>query len=384
VGASALLLVGAAVFLRGAHSAATADHGVRTSDTLVVPVADDRTQQALVQEISRHPSVAALAVSAPRFGSGSLVTTATALDRGTSRPERSAPAACQFVSRDYFDVLGIQLLRGRAFTAAERAMDAGVVVVSERIAQRLFDDADPVGRAIRFRVSPVSPGAAADPAAADRTYTIVGVVRDLKSRMGLGSVSSADLYIPIAPESPATSIVVRVSGDAEQARRALLERLLAVDPSLGDIVTLQTMFGVQEYMLRVAFWTTAITGGLALVLTVSGLFGVLSYVVARRTNEIGVRMALGASSAQVARLVLSQSLLPVGIGLAIGAALTGGLVKTLMGWFQSLNVTDTVRVYDPVAYAGSVIVIVGACVLAAWLPARRAARIDPHTILKQE
>ena len=107
------------------------------------------------------------------------------------------------------------------------------------------------------------------------------------------------VYLPTGPESPGTSLTLRVRGDPEQARQALLERLTSVDPGLGAINTMRTIAGMQTSILRIAFWVTVVLGGLALVLTVSGLFSVLSYVVEQRAKEIGVRMALGATTRNV-------------------------------------------------------------------------------------
>ena len=124
--------------------------------------------------------------------------------------------------------------------------------------------------------------------------------------------------------------------------------------------------------------------GLALALTVSGLFSVLSYVVEQRAKEIGVRMALGATTRNVAGLVLSQSLRPVGIGLAAGGGLAAALAIVLMATPAASEIGGIVHVFDPVAYAASLLVIVTACVLAASVPALRAARIDPIATLRKD
>ena len=207
----------------------------------------------------------------------------------------------------------------------------------------------------------------------------------------LGAVSeSPDLftfrgvYLPTGPESAGTSLTLRVRGDPEQARQALLERLTSVDPGLGAINTMRTIAGMQTYILRLAFWVTVVLGGLALVLTVSGLFSVLSYVVEQRAKEIGVRMALGATTRNVVGLVLSQSLRPVGIGLVAGGGLAAALAIVLMATPAASEIGSIVHVFDPVAYAASLLVIVTSCVLAASVPALRAARIDPIATLRKD
>jgi ABC-type antimicrobial peptide transport system permease subunit len=146
---------------------------------------------------------------------------------------------------------------------------------------------------------------------------------------------------------------------------------------------MQTVASLGAYILRIAFWVTLVLGGLALVLTVSGLFSVLSYLVEQRAREIGVRMALGATTRTIAVLVLSQSIRPVGMGLLAGGGLAAGLAIVLMSTFGSES-SNTVRVFDPLAYAASLLVIVIACALAASVPALRAARVDPIATLRSD
>ena len=131
------------------------------------------------------------------------------------------------------------------------------------------------------------------------------------------------------------------------------------------------------------FWVTVVLGGLALALTVSGLFSILSYLVEQRAKEIGVRIALGATTKNIAALVLSQSARPVGFGLLAGGGLAAGLAIVLMSILGSES-GNTVRVFDPIAYAASLFVIVTACVLAASVPALRAARVDPIATLRND
>ena len=176
--------------------------------------------------------------------------------------------------------------------------------------------------------------------------------------------------------------MLRVRGNPEQVRQVLLERLTSIDPALGGVVTLRTLAGMQTFVLQAAFWLTVVLGGLALVLTVSGLFSVLSYVVEQQAKEIGVRMALGAARTNVVLLVLSQSLRPIGSGLAAGGGLAGAVAIGLTATASEIG--GWVQVLDPVAYAASLLVIVTSCALAVSVPALRAARIDPIVTLKMD
>jgi len=136
--------------------------------------------------------------------------------------------------------------------------------------------------------------------------------------------------------------------------------------------------------LQIAFWVTITLGGLALALTVSGLFSVLSYLIEQRAKEIGVRMALGATTQHIVALVLLQSFRPVSFGLLAGGGLAAGLAIALLSIPAAPEIGNTVLVFDPIAYSASLVVIVGACVLATAVPALRAARVDPIATLRND
>jgi ABC-type antimicrobial peptide transport system permease subunit len=175
-----------------------------------------------------------------------------------------------------------------------------------------------------------------------------------------------------------------VNADPDLARRTLLDHLVKVDGNMGMIMTMRSLARLETFFLQIAFWVSLVLGGLALLLTVSGLFSVLSYLVEQRTREIGVRMALGASSRQVTRLMLGHTARPVVYGLLAGVGLAASLATILIAMPAGAPVAAIVRVTDPVAYSASLLAIVAACLLAAWIPARRAARLDPMQTLRQE
>jgi predicted permease len=384
VGASALLLICAAIFLRGALAAATVDPGVRTSDTVMVTIANEPRRAALLQAVTAHPSVAAVAASSlPTLAVAETSVSAEATAGTPAEMSSRLPVEQMTVSPEYFDVLDIDVVTGRGFTQAERSAEAGVVVVSETIARRLWPNRNAVGQEVRLQ--PPQSGSPGAPSLPSRRFTVVGVVREVGEVVLMPDrFTFRGVYLPTGPENPGTSLTLRVRGDPEQARQALLERLTSVDPALGTITTMRVIAGMQTSALRIAFWVTVVLGGLALVLTLSGLFSVLSYVVEQRAKEIGVRMALGATTRNVAGLVLSQSLRPVGIGLLAGGGLAAALAMVLMSTPAALQIGDIVHVFDPVAYAASLLVIVTSCVLAVSVPALRAARIDPIATLRND
>jgi len=222
-----------------------------------------------------------------------------------------------------------------------------------------------------------SAGARSTTVPLSRTMTVVGVVGDSSGSSAVG------VYLPTGLESPDTSFYLRVRGNPEQARQALVEGLSRIDPAVF-ILTMRAMARMGTYMLQLGFWLTVVLGGLALVLTVSGLFSVLSYVVEQQAKEIGVRMALGATTRNVAGLVLSQSIRPVGIGLAAGGGLAAAVAIVIMATPAAAEIGNTVNVLDPVAYAAGLLVIVTSCALAVSVPALRAARIDPIATLRKD
>ena len=279
----------------------------------------------------------------------------TAASGGSAAVEQTA------VSSEYFDVRGFDLVGGRSFTQDERTPDTGVAVVSDTLARQLWPNGNGVGQVLSLE-------------APARTVTVVGVVRDPKRAV----------YRPITPDAAGTNLTLRVRGNPEQARQALLEeRLPGLDPAFG-IMTLRSLTYMQTYVLRSLFWVTVVLGGLALVLTVSGLFSVLSYLVEQQTKEIGVRMALGAAGTEVARLVLRQSLGPVGIGLAGGSVLALAVAIVLMATPAAGEIGDSVDVLDPVAYLSSALVIVTACLIAVSVPTVRAVHVDPIATLRKD
>ena len=375
---SVLLLILAAVFLRSSWAAAALDPGIRTIDTVSVNIANEQRRQAILDLVKNDPSVDAVAASWP------ALTGLNALANGASGKSN---VRYQFVSPEFFDVLGVDLVRGRGFTESERSAAAAVAIVSESVARQLWPGGEAVGQVLRLESDPDGdPRQVDDPPLPSQALVVVGIARDVPGfrlggvRMGGG----ARVYVPVGIEAARTTLTLRVRGDAERVRNALVDRLAAIDLNIAEVAALKTMARMEAYLLGIPFWLTLVLGTLALLLTLSGLFSVLSYLVAQRTREIGVRMAVGATGRSIAALMLLQSARPVAVGMLIGGGLTAALGGVLLATPAAEQIGESVRLFDPVAYAASLICIVAACAGAALIPALRAARIDPVGALRQD
>ncbi|HEX7020775.1 MAG TPA: ABC transporter permease [Gemmatimonadaceae bacterium] len=384
--ASALLLICATIFLRSTIASARYDPGLRTADTVLIDIDNEPKRAAMIQAVATDATITAYAAVRPQVLAPLRVAVA---DTGAAK----APVTFKSVSGSYFAVLGIPIVRGRTFEPWERD-DHPVAIVSESVARTLWPNGRGVGET--FRLEPdaglerpngfltVNPDAPPDVGLAHaRMVTVVGVARDVPG-FRITDVKEAGVFLPTAPDVAKTSIVARVQGEPGLARQALLDRLTRIDPNMGQIITLRTVARLETMFLQIAFTVSLILGGLALLLTVSGLFSVLSYLVEQRRREIGVRMALGASAQAVVRLMLAQTTKPVTAGLIAGAALAAALATVVLATPAGALISPIVHVTDPVAYLSSLGVIVAACLLAAWIPAARAARLDPMRTLRQD
>jgi hypothetical protein len=353
---------------------------------VLIDISSEPTRAAMTRAVTSDPTITAFAAVRPQLLAPLRVALA---DAGAGQ----TPVAFKAVSGSYFDVLGIPIVRGRAFMPWERDHHP-VAIVSESVARTLWPDGGGVGETLRLEPDSgvrrpggfltVNPDAPADDALAQaRMVTVVGVARDVPG-FRITDVKEAGVFLPTGLDAPKTSIVARVQGEPTLARQALLDRLTRIDPNMGMIITMRTVARLETFFLEIAFRVSILLGGLALLLTVSGLFSVLSYLVEQRTREIGVRMALGASARAVTLLMLAQTTRPVMGGLIAGAGLAAALATAVLATPVGALISPIVHVTDPVAYLASLGVIVAACLLAAWIPAARAAKVDPMRTLRQE
>lgn len=279
-------------------------------------------------------------------------------------PERGWSADWNIVTPGYLDVMRIPLRAGRAFRAEDREGTPDVAIINETLASSIWPGEDVVGKVIRN---------------GDRAITVVGVARDSKYR-SLGESPRGFIYVPLAQRySGNMSLLVR--SEPGIAMVAPIRRVLAdLDPALPilNAQTLEQHAAVGLFPQRVALWVAASLGGVALLLALLGIYGVTAYGVAQRTREIGIRIALGSSRREVLALVLAQGLWLGGIGVAVGVA--GVLIATRLLESLLYGVPGT----DPIAVGTAAALLLLAALLASWIPARRAARVDPMVALRME
>jgi len=282
------------------------------------------------------------------------------------------------VTPGYFQTLGIPIVRGRALTADDRRGLQKVMVVNETAAAALFPGQDPVGR----RAGCCEEGLGGGP----DLKLIVGVAADLRLHGPADKEIPAAFYLPLAqaPDNAWTwlqrtvFLVARAKTEPEALIPGLRRAVAAVDPHvpLYDIETMEQRLG---NLLATAHFNTlllALLGVIGLLLSAAGIYGVVSFFVSQRTAEIGVRMALGATTSDVTRLVMRQAAVPVAVGVVAGLAASAVATRLLTAFLFG------VQRGDPLTLAGVVAALAATALLASFVPARRAARVDPATVLQ--
>jgi predicted permease len=282
------------------------------------------------------------------------------------------------VSPEYFDTVGVHVLRGRTYTVEEARTEAPVAVISNCLAQIFWKGEDPIGSSLqRVWGEEDRPGARLTGPRKPTGTRIIGVVSDVISTFH--AEDSATLYLPLRPADMMNArLVVSVDGNASALSRQVRDILRSMDPQLRPTVRLVTDLRASELSeQRGTALLSALLGGAALTLAVIGLFGVTAFVVRQRRHEISVRMALGASGWQIVGLLLRDTLRPVAIGIAMGlglAVLAGHVIRGALYGISG---------HDPIALVAAVAVLIVAVTAAALGPALRALHVDPAEMLKQ-
>jgi putative ABC transport system permease protein len=371
-----VLLTGAGLLAASLRNVAAIHPGFQAQRVLTMEYRLARDKYAAASQASIHQQIAARVAAVPGVESAALVG-ALPFSGNANRimaalPDRPEPVAVGYnpVSPGYFHAAGVPLLEGRDFSLADGANSEAVAVVNRTFADRFWPGRDVLGHQVR-----VSTGAAAFTPA-----TIVGIVGDVK-QYALDDTSEPQLYRPYAQDPYAfATLVVRTKSDPLTLANSVKQAIWSVErqQSVWKVRTLEYLVDRSYSYLRYITWTTICFAALALLLAAIGLYGLLSYAVTQRTSELGIRMAVGASPADVLRLVVRDGLVLTAIGIVAGVACA--LVLTVFLRSQMYEVTTT----EPRVYAGVTLVLLIVALLAVWFPARRAMRVDPMEALRPE
>jgi predicted permease len=385
---SVLLLIGAGLFVRSLSRVASIDLGVDRDDVIAatahLPPLTEFTMEAFeldrAREIDVYGRMVAAVEALPGVESAS-VAVGLPLDGGwfsaavfvegmdsVQTVSGGGPWA-SVVGPGYFETAGTSRLRGRTFTPGDRAGTERVIVINQTMAERLWPQDDPLDACVRIGRSDTE------------CYRVVGIVEDVH-RVGLREQPSFQYYIPLGQQNlfSGASLLIRPSEGARPSWSQMQRAMLSVDPAVRAVEMrwLSEDLADETRPLRLGMVTFGLSGVLALVVVVVGLYGLMSYMVEWRTREIGVRLAIGATGTRIVRMVIMS-----GAGLAALGVAIGLLISFWASRWVEPHLFET-RGSEPLVYAGVALGLMAVAVLAGWLPARRALRISPVEALRAE
>lgn len=380
VAVSLLLLICAGLFLRSLQNASSIDPGFDADNLLTVSMDlelqgynEARGKQFSAQLLERVRAVpgivsASLANGLPLgFGGRSGIT----IEGYNSEQGEDMEVYNSTVAPGYFETLRVPMLQGRTFEAQDHAEAPGVVIVNEAFAKRYWPGQSPLGK--RIQTGAVREGTNNAP-----YLTVVGVTRDGKYN-SLGEEATPFFYSNLTQQyASSATLIVRTAGNPTDALVTVRNAVESLDKNLPlyDVKTMRQHLGVALLPARLAGGALGIFGLLALLLAAAGLYGVMSNAVAGRTREIGIRMALGADTFEVLRLILQQGMKLVLIGLAIGLAAALALTRLLKSLLFGVSTTD------PLTFGVIAGLLTLVALLACWIPARQATKVDPMIALR--
>jgi len=372
-------LIGAGLFIRSLQAANRIDPGFRVGRALLVPINLGLLRYQETEGKDFYRNLLARVESLPGVERASLVRFAQlgfsfaqfqVFKEGSRdrQPDEGLNTGFNVVGPNYFATMETPLLRGRDFRDTDRQGSPGVAVLNETLAARLWPGEDALGK----RVSVSGPSGP--------FLEVVGIARDGKYR-SLGETPHSYIYQPLLQSyDPKMTLVVRTKVEPQSVATAVREQIRALEPNLpvADVKTLQDQLDLSLFPSRMAAWILGGFGVLALLLAAIGIYGVVSYSVARRTREIGVRMALGAKATDVLRLVLGEGFLVIGGGLVLGLLLALVATRVIASFLYGVGTTDLLT------FAGVPLLLALIALGAAAVPTLRATKVDPLVALRDE
>ncbi|MFP5265506.1 MAG: ABC transporter permease [Blastocatellia bacterium] len=375
VALSLVLLIGAGLFIQSLQRGQTISPGFNTQNVLVAGLdlfstgygkeKGESLQQQLLQRVEALPGVqsAAIARRVPLALAGSSSTRLT-VDGYEPRPEEEPFVEFNTVSPGYFRTMSIPIVQGREFDAQDNVQSRKVAIINETMARRYWPGRDPVGQ--KFRTYDY--------------FEVIGVAKNIKYR-NLGEDPRPYFYYSLLQNyQPEVALHVRADGDPTSLLPAVREVAQSLSPDLAlyDAQPLYEQLTLSMIPQRIAAILLGVFGLLALALAAVGLYGVMAHSVSQRTREIGIRMALGASPRDVLGLVVGQGMLLAAVGVAIGLAGALGLTRFLASLLYGVSATD------PMTFAATPLLLAAVALVASFIPARRATKVDPMIALRHE
>jgi putative ABC transport system permease protein len=391
-----VLLISSALLLRGSQRALKIDAGYEARGVVYLELYNPanlhysqprmlQLNRDLILSLANLPGVQSVAqASRSPIGGIRWVPVApvgvTFSSRGMDGSELPA-AGYSYVTPNYFDTLGISIVTGRAFTVHEAEGQAPVVVISEATARRFWPGEDPLGKRLKIGSEQATMSFPGEKDPFFASTEVIGVVRDVRS-MDLRKIDESYVYLPLAQTHKWTGILLaRTENDPATLLTTIGHEVRRVDANLPVIgAPLNTMVSMDPFFVvsRIGGLLASIVGVLGLLLACMGVYGMVSYSVAQRTREIGIRMALGALGIQVLGQVMREGFRPILSGMAIGILVSAGVSRALTATLFGLSPLDLV------SFGGVSLLLVAIALLATWLPARHATVVDPMVALRYE
>ena len=375
---SLVLLAGAGLMINSLLRLNTIELGFEPKDVLTVRVyardAKIEFYEQLLERAAQLPGVekAAVASNAPLMGSAGMSPLEV---EGRPEADEKEPGFVnvQSIAPGYFSTLRILLLKGRGFTEQDRIGAKRVAIINQAAVQRFFPDEDPIGKRIKIFFTPQYE-------TSDQFIEVVGIANDVKYGR-IEELPGPDLYLSyLQPVNTPSMLIVRASGDRQALVSALRREVGALDRNMPvyDVKSMSERAAEVTSRTRFSAVILALFAGLALGLSAIGIYGVMAHTVAQRTREIGIRMALGAQAEDVVRLVLGDAIVLTLAGLTLGLGAAYAATRLLATQLYGVSTSD------PITFAAISILVVGMALAACFVPARRAARVDPMVALRYE
>jgi putative ABC transport system permease protein len=384
------LLAGGGLAIHSLMKLADVDLGFRTERLLTfdVPVPGGRLATSeqiwgfynqVLERVQAVPGVLSASVSTgmPVVGTNFGMPFTIVGDKPITDPGARPGAGFSMVSPEYYRTFGIEMIKGRAFTSQDRAGSLPVAIVNERFVKRYLSGRDPLTQ--RLSIEQLIPGVTRLGPAVE--WQIVGVARHVRNGGPRLEEGFPEINVPFLQSPwPGASVAIRTAGDPGSVQQSIAAVLRSVDSDL-PMANVRTMDQIINESMASDRFNTALFGAfaaVALLLASFGIYGVMSFVVAQRTHEIGLRMALGAARGRVVRQVLREGMVTALVGVVLGTAGAYGVGRAMQGMWYGVGAMD------PWAFSVVAIALLGSALIACFIPARRAASVDPMVALRQE